>query len=200
MSAPRPERTQVVSYLRAREAGREPDVRAFRSDVLAGRLLSLEELTPWLASKANGNGGGLTRLRALAAELAGRHGWEASDATAFVLTGLAPVTQPVQARVEGGWPSSSTTRIVLEVDPTVDPRTVMKRYGSARRQLIAGRVREPAERLLRLVVFAEDHRELPWEERRERWNHAHPKWAYTDLAAFKRDARLTHHRLLEPPW
>lgn len=225
ISQPGDGRHQVVSFLRAREAADDPRVVAFRANYMGNRLLSLDQLEEWVANQAgneNGSkqssileylgthgqllrqrttvGGRLEELRSLSLELVERWGWEPHQASTFVLTDLAPLSEPIRARIAGGWPNSATTRLVLEVDPAVGPRAVMKRYKAFRRQLVLGRVRNVEDKRLRLVVFVANRPGESWEELMGVWNGVHPEWAYRTLAEFKRDAQLTRYRLLEPPW
>jgi hypothetical protein len=225
ISQPGQGRDHVVSFLRAREAAEDPRVVSFRTDVMGSQLLRLDQVEGWVARQAcNENrsepptileflgaygqpirrplpaGGPLEELRSLSLELVARYGWEPSQASTFVLTDLAPLSDPIRASIAGGWPSSATTRLVLEVDPPASPRAVMKRYKALRRQLILGRFHNTDRKRLDLVVFVERRPDESWEELMASWNRAHARWRYRRLVEFKRDAQLTRHRLLEPPW
>jgi hypothetical protein len=224
-SEPGDGRHQAVSFLLAREAAGDGRVAAFRTDVLGDRLLSLDQLEGWVAEQAAGQNGGpsagtleyvgrhgvplrqptshgdaLEELRTLATELVERYGWEHHQASTFVLTDLVPVLEPIRSSITGGRPTGPPTRLLLEVDPAVDPSDVMKHYKAARRQLFPGRVPRIEDKRLRLAVFVADHPGQSWEALLRSWNDAYPDWAYQELADFKRDARLTRQRLVETAW
>jgi sulfotransferase family protein len=219
-------RHQAVSFLLAREAAEDERVAAFRSEVLDDRLLPIDEVEDWVAGRAAGDGDpdrragaieylgshgvplrrpttqgeALERLRRLGAELVERYGWEPYQATTFVLTDLVPVVEPIRSRISGGRPLHPPTRLVLDVDPSVSPAELAKRYKTLRRQLFPGRVPHIEDRRLRLAVFVANRPAAGWDELLAAWNDDHPSWAYEHLADFQRDARLTRQRLVETAW
>jgi hypothetical protein len=198
IAEPRLERAEVLSWVLARRADAEPGVRSFREEVLGGARLALDEVSAWMGAHAATDV--LDRLRELGAELSGAYRWSPAQATAFVLTGLAPRVEPVAARVEGGHPVGASTRIVLEIDPAVDPSEVARRYQRIRRQMVPARLREPDERSLALALHAADHPDADLDASLEAWNRAHPSMAYRDPRWFERELALARRRILDPPW
>jgi Sulfotransferase family len=225
LSQPGDGRHHAVSFLLAREAADDPEVVAFRADVMGSRLLALDQVEDWVIAQARresgrrpvrtleyvgGHGvplrrptvedGVLERLRRLGGKLVERYGWENHQATTFVLTDLVPILEPIRSSIVGGRPLRPPTRLVLEVDPSVSPSEVSKQYRALRRELFPGRVRRIEDRRLRLAVFVANHGDQSWESLFRSWNHAHRHWAYGTLDDFKRDARLTRQRLVETAW
>jgi Sulfotransferase family len=225
LSQPGDGRHHAVSFLLAREAADDPDVVAFRADVMGSRLLALDQVEDWVIGQARRETGRrpmrtleyvgahgvplrrptvedgvLERLRRLGGELVERYGWEQHEATTFVLTDLVPILEPIRSSIVGGRPMRPPTRLVLEVDPSVSPSEVRKQYKALRRALFPGRVRRIEDRRLQLAVFVANHRDQSWESLFRAWNHAHRDWAYGALDDFKRDARLTRQRLVETAW
>jgi hypothetical protein len=225
LSQPGDGRHHAVSFLLAREAADDPEVLAFRADMMGSRLLALDQVEDWVMEQVRKESGGrrvstleyvdghgvplrrptvedgaLERLRRVGAKLVERYGWENHEATTFVLTDLVPILEPIRAEITGGRPMRPPTRLVLEVDPSVSPSEVRKHYKALRRQLFPGRVRQIEDKRLRLAVFVADHRDQSWESLFMSWNDAHPDWAYRGLHDFKRDARLTRQRLVETAW
>jgi hypothetical protein len=215
-------RSDVLSRLVARAADEDPEVQAYRSEVLGGALLPLERVPEWIGERVDpatepdgaieyvgpaGSArreiaavGDLGRLMALGQEVAARSGWSAGQATTFVLTGVAPRIEPIRTQVTGGHPVGSSTRIVLEVDPAVEPREVLRRYRRLRRRVVSVRPRGPDRRELALAAFWVEHPGEVLEELFETWNRSHPTMAYDDRDRFERELVLARRRLLDPPW
>src|SRR5262249_14399246 len=76
-------------------------------------------------------GGVLEDLRHLSVMLARRYAWSEGQATTFVLTGRSPYLNDVRASFERG-ALPSTSRISLQLDPTLSPREVAERYRTVR--------------------------------------------------------------------
>jgi hypothetical protein len=219
ISEPSIERSEVTSWAVARRAQDDRDVRAFRERHVGAKLISLDEVAAWIDTRSKmdeatdtvvleyvdaagsgrrpvARGSPAGELRDLALELAARYGWTAEQASAFVLTGLAPRVPLVRSRVRHGPVFAASTRIVLDVDPGVGGLDVWRRYRRMRRALRASRFREPDAKALTLALFAMRQSE----DGVRRWNEEHPQWRYADPREFERDSRLALRRLLEPPW
>ena len=143
-------------------------------------------------------GSALDRLRLLSVALAGRYGWQPAQGSIFVLTGLVPIVAPVRVRTAIRYPVSATSRITLEVDPTVTPPELAEHYATARKRMMAGRSRRMSEKHLRLAIYAATHSEGTWDERMRGWNGANPDERYTQASNFQRDAANAVKRLLNP--
>lgn len=198
IAEPRLERDEVLSWVLARRADADPGVRSFREEVLGDARLTLDDVADWLAT--NAGTAALGRLRGLAAELAGTYPWTPDRALAYVLTGLAPRVDPVRIRIEGGHPIGASTRIVMEIDPAIEPGEVARRYERTRRQMVPARLRQPDERALALALHAAEHPDADPGASLQAWNRAHPSMAYADARRFERELALARRRLLDPPW
>ena len=109
------------------------------------------------------------------------------------------VVAPVKVQTIQRWPITATSRITLDVDPTVTPQEVSDRYKQARTELMGSRSRRMSEKHLRLAIFADTHRDGTWEARMLEWNREHPDWRYGESRHFQRDATQATKRLLTPP-
>jgi hypothetical protein len=213
----------------ANEAATEPTVVAFREDQLANRLLRLDEVRdwvttqdakdaaeaderrrgdtleylgvdPWPLRQLTVEGGELDALRSVSSTLAGVYGWQRCQASTFVLTGLPPMIDAIRSQTVGGIPWSSTTRIVLEIDPAVTAADVMKHYSHVRDHLAPSGFRAIEERHLRLAEFVAEHPDLDQDQMMRVWNDRFPSWPYHDEGAFYRDAVRARRSILQPPW
>jgi Sulfotransferase family len=222
-SHPGSDRQEVLSFLLAQEASKDPEVNAFRKHTLRDRLLSLENATAWIVDQAQQDGVGgpaptleyvgadgwplrqptiegsvLDRLRLLAARLAPIYGWEQSQASTFVLTGLTPLASAIRSTTIGGLPFSSTLRIVLEVDPAVTPGDLIRFYTRIRKRVAQERSGRVTEKQCKLVVFVAERSEQEWPELMETWNAEFPQWLYENTKSFQRDAVSARRRVLDP--
>lgn len=145
----------------------------------------------------------LDRLRRLADGLAGAFGWQAGQATIFVLTAITPLIAPIQVRTQtapvhaGNW-HPWARRVTLEVDPAVPVELVARSYRSARASIGLGRSRTLSEKHAALAAFCADRESEGWPSRFTEWNRRHPKWRYLHKSNFRRDAIRAEHRLLAP--
>ena len=152
----------ALAVVLATEANRDPDVAAFRNEVLDGRLFAtLQAAVDWLQlMAADGEVTGhavkalpyqwpdseyehnvparsttAIRLADLGVALADRYGWHRAQATMFVLCGAtpAPGTYSVTSRFAApAW----KCRIVIEAHPMYDPKKIEADYREARRQFL----------------------------------------------------------------
>lgn len=217
------DRQEVVSFLLAEEAGKNPEVMSFREQCLGNRLLQLEQVGAWIADWAEENsadgqagtleylpadswplrkpapqGGVLDRLRLLGARLADIYGWEQSQASTFVLAGVVPLVPAIREDTVGGVPISATTRIVLEIDPVVTPRELVKHYKRVRARVAQDATGGVTGKQCKLAVFVAGRSDA-WPDLMEGWNKEFPKWSYAEVARFQRDA-VSARRALMAPW
>jgi hypothetical protein len=139
----------------------------------------------------------LERLQSLAASLGETYSWQQSQATTFVLTGLAPIVPAIRSATVGGVPLSSTMRIVLEVNPETKAREVLLHYKRARERS-RKRLGPVSDKDCNLAVVATNSRGKPWSDSMREWNARFPKWRYEDPRRFQRDAVSARRRLVDP--
>lgn len=155
----------------------------------------------------------LGEVAKVAAELSDRYHWSCWDATRWVVCSGDPPTPWVF-----GWgpqlhlgETDTTTRLEMEVDPTLTPAEVAAAYGRARAAIFRGaRVRPLDDKARALVRFALDQGrakgEPPWEEWRRCWN-AGPGRKHGTYRGdgggpwnFRRDLRSAWRRLTQVGW
>lgn len=222
-SHPGSDRKEIFSFLLAHEAGEQAEVKSFREDILGTRLLPLEHLPTWIEEQGErertgepaqaleylggsgwplrrraAQGGVLERLGLLSAKLAEIYGWEQAQASTFVLTGLPPLISYVRTTMVGGVPLSSTTRIVLEVNPGVTPRQLAGHYKRARARVISKSPDKVTDKRAQLAVFVAGHTDGDWPDVMRLWNEKFPKWRYKDAETFQREAVSSRRALLDP--
>jgi hypothetical protein len=152
-------------------------------------------------------GGTLATLLDLATSLAAVHGWEVSQATTWLLTGISPlvglirITEKDPPIRHGEWRAWSQ-RVVLTVHPAATPKEVADAYRTTRDGLgIAEsygkrRIRSLSLKHLTLATFLAQ-REGTWQEKMAAWNREHGKLGtYSQPSNFRRDARLARTRVL----
>jgi hypothetical protein len=151
-------------------------------------------------------GGVLARLQQLSLKLAGRYRWQPALATVFVLTGLMPVTQPIQDHCDWSFLETHAGRmtalscIVLTLDPTLTPQEVGAAFQRIRQSILGAKWRDLNDKQLALARFTL-HRdeEESWTQRMEAWNEeCGKKWPYTRISNFKRDCHNALKKLLAP--
>lgn len=153
-----------------------------------------------------GAGGMLDRLRRLSEDLAARFAWTDAQATTFVMTGAVPLIREVKTVIERHAAYPALTRIRLAVSPMATPQEVASSYQQARAQLVMTRPRDPGERQLQLVLFVDAQPDSEaWSDWMRAWNTqvtkaGCPKWRYTLVTNFKRDAQVTRRRLMSPAY
>jgi hypothetical protein len=149
-------------------------------------------------------GGVLSRLAALAEDVAAAFAWQPAQAVVFILTGTTPYITPVRVtrpaiKVRHGHNLVATVRIQLDIDPAASPEDVLRAFEQARGNQPSTRQRAMSIKHLRLAAFAgAEHDDKPWAERHRRWNTEFPQYAYKDESNFRRDAARAIARVLNP--
>lgn len=119
-------------------------------------------------------------------------------AALWVISGVMPSVEMVTAVLHPAAPTKAFgERIELTVDPATPPEEVMLAYKKARTAVVAGRVRTPTPKHLRLAVFADQKPAGEgWGETMGRWNDANPAWRYEYVPNFWRDCDRALKRFL----
>ena len=141
-------------------------------------------------------GGVLDTLRMLSESLSGRYAWQKAQATVFVLTGNPPLLSSLRggANLRPSQPISS--RITMEIDPTLIPEEVVKGYKKLRDRWIKGRYRSMSEKHLRLAEFYRGGKDVSWSTRMTQWNEKQKAWRYREPQNFARDCKSAWKRLM----
>ena len=219
-----PERAWVVSLLVAAEAAKEDVVKDFRSRVLRGRLIAFEKIAAWVKRNAGPEIEGSLRhlltwstpgtdsvsrsrvaptspageLHAVTERLAPFYGWQPAQAAAFVLCDAVPICSPLRVHhIERG-PVRSTSRIILEIDPTVPPADVESAYREARKAFGRQRFRAVSERDLHLVAFSMERPALEGPALLREWSNAYPQWTFRNAEYLVTVLRKKRDKLLDP--
>ena len=145
------------------------------------------------------HGGTLDSLRKLSKLLARQCTWQEAQAATFVLTGSSPPLSSLRGgfRMVLGKPIFS--RLTMEIDPTLTPEEVAKRYKQLRSRLIGTRYRSMTEKHLRLAEFYGGNKPvgITWAALMDKWNHSQElRWAYDRYEVFARDCKQAWHRLM----
>ncbi len=152
----------------------------------------------WQHSVMVTQGGVLDGLRDLSERLSRENGWQAAQATVFVLTGRAPLIPAVRTHIS----AAGRGRITMEIDPAITPRELADRYRRFRGNVLGTRrVKRLSRKHLELAAFASSRPDdEPWDRRRVAWNRSYPKSAYAKerLSHFKRDCEKAQERLIAP--
>lgn len=144
-------------------------------------------------------GSPLHALYRVAETLHREYTWGQAASTIFVLTGIAPrlPLARVTTTRRGGWPALST--ITIEARVGVPVRDIAQVYSLARQELLGTGKRDPAvrdEKRAALAVFvAENNDGRTWREVMEAWNREYPKWRYSEVRNFARDARAAYEKI-----
>jgi hypothetical protein len=220
-------RAWAIAHVAAAEAAARPDVTAFRTGAMRRGPARFNDVPTWIRNHAGRRGTTLvfeifknpsrgeksyfrrlpvTRspvlasLKQIAADVARTYGWEEWEAVYFILVGDAvPIRRPVVTSYLLPPAGSGLSRIVLSIDPTTPPRSVLDFYEFARRNLIGLRHRAMSEKHMRLAAaFAARPRSERLASQMAEWNRAHPKWRYSAVTNFGRDKVVARQRLIEP--
>ena len=92
-----------------------------------------------------------------------------------------------------------SSRINMEIDPTLTPEEVAERYKRLRASLIGARYRSMSEKHLRLAEFYGGHKPegTTWTALMDKWNRSQdPGWEYNRFEAFARDCTQAWQRLM----
>ena len=254
-------RIWALSKLAAQHAATDDGVLQFRKEILKGRLLTRDDIEPWIRKQASADGphtiflkiplphnnkleireeclvphkplmvseqwpvhgtqvetldypgpggfvrseavsveGVLGRLRYLSETLAQRYGWQAGQATEFVLTGTTPLIAAFEVGVRFRLSNPALSRVILTLDPTLSPREVAELYRQYRKQVLGGRHRSLSEKHITLVLFASSRPGgETYAETMKAWNQKYRKWRYARETNFGRDVQMARRRLLTP--
>ena len=140
-------------------------------------------------------GGVLAILRDLSQRLSRIYRWTEAQATTFVVTGVTPQLSQGRVTTTSTYPYN-LHRIILEVDPHMDPKSLLALYREYRKELLPRRYRKLTPKHLELVRFWSVHRQGTWRNRMEAWNRAYPEWHYVEYRNFSRDCRQAYRSIL----
>jgi hypothetical protein len=171
-----------------------PPVEVFRSKVLGGRLLSVEEATGYInqapdalviacwdtITAARIEPTEMRDLLCVARWLCLRLPWDIGPAALFVVSGAIPPLSPIRVRRRwaGHGPDYQTPTITIDADLWVSAEAVMKAYRASQRDLLGRgrRNRRSREAFSSLLAFVRSRRPAcPWEAIRQEWNATNPE-------------------------
>ena len=92
-----------------------------------------------------------------------------------------------------------SSRITMEIDPTLTPKEVAEQYKKLRALLIGARYRSMSKKNLRLAEFYDVHKpkDTTWDALMNKWNHSQAReWKYARYENFARDCKQAWHRLM----
>ena len=145
------------------------------------------------------HGGTLDRLRVVSESLARRFTWKEAQATTFVLTGISPLLSSLRGGIRMALSQPISSRITMEIDPTLTPGEVAEQYKKLRASLIGTRYRSMSEKHLRLAEFYGGHKPegTTWAALMDKWNHSQARaWEYDRFEVFARDCKQAWRRLM----
>ena len=145
------------------------------------------------------HGGTLDRLRVVSESLARRFTWKEAQATTFVLTGISPLLSSLRGGIRMALSQPISSRITMEIDPTLTPGEVAEQYKKLRASLIGARYRSMSEKHLRLAEFYGGHKPegTTWAALMDKWNHSQARgWEYARFEVFARDCTQAWQRLI----
>ena len=155
-----------------------------------------EEYVRRLAVK---RGGVLDKLRVVSKALARRYTWQEAQASAFVLTSIVPLLASLRGSIRMMFSLPISSRITMEIDPTLTPEEVAEHYKRIRSSLIGARYRSMSEKHLRLAEFyrGEKPEGTTWSDLMTKWNASQKAaWRYTRFEIFARDCKQAWDRLI----
>ena len=132
--------------------------------------------------------GTLDRLSVVSKALARRYTWWEAQATVFVLTGKSPLLSSLRGGVRITFSQPISSRITMEIDPTLTPEEVAQHYKKLRASLIGARYRSMSEKHLRLAEFYGGHKPegTTWAALMQKWNHSQDRgWEYDPIRGFR---------------
>ena len=145
------------------------------------------------------HGGTLDRLKVVSRSLARRFTWMEAQASTFVLTGISPLLSSLRGGIRVAFSQPISSRINMEIDPTLTPEEVAERYKKLRASLIGARYRSMSEKHLRLAEFYGGHKPegTTWAALMTKWNHSQDRgWQYDRFETFARDCKRAWERLM----
>ncbi len=145
------------------------------------------------------HGGTLARLRVVSESLARRFTWREAQASTFVLTGTSPLLSSMRGEIRMAFSQPISSRINMEIDPTLTPEEVAEQYKKLRAPMIGARYRSMSEKHLRLAEFYGGHKPegTTWAALKNKWNQSQDReWYYDRYEAFARDCVQAWRRLM----
>jgi hypothetical protein len=125
------------------------------------------------------------------------YGWEECHATTFILTDVPPPIEEYDYLVDSRRRVPALTRVIMQVDPAMNPREVASLYREIRLKHFGQRHRSMSPKHIELAKFWGSVSEsAPWKEVMQQWNQLHPDWAYKREQNFERDCTQARRRLL----
>ena len=152
----------------------------------------------WVRRLPVRHGGTLDKLRLLSKSLARRNKWMEAQATTFVLTDISPVLASICGGIRMAMHQPISSRINMEIDPTLTPEEVAGYYKKIRASLIGSRFRSMSEKHLRLAEFYGGHKPegKTWTALMDSWNRIQVRdWKYKRYETFARDCKRAWERL-----
>ena len=175
------------------------------SDTLSAAQVEVELLSyashehQWVEIIPVRHGGTLDGLRILSKSLARRYTWQEAQVTTFVLTGKTPLLSSLRGGIRMRFSQPVSSRVTMDIDPTLTPEEVAEQYKKLRAGLIGTRYRSMTEKHLRLAEFYGGHKPegTTWAALMDKWNHSQDKgWRYDRFEVFARDCKQAWHRLM----
>ena len=145
------------------------------------------------------HGGTLDELRMLGRLLARRFAWQEVQATTFILTGISPLLSSLRGGIRMAFSQPISSRISMEIDPTLTPEEVAEQYKKLRAPLIGARYRSMSEKHLKLAEFFGGHKPegMTWAALMNKWNQSQDRgWDYDRYETFARDCNQAWGRLM----
>ena len=143
--------------------------------------------------------GTLDGLRMLSESLARRFTWQEAQATSFVLTGISPLLSSLRGWIRMALSQPISSRISMEVDPTLTPEEVAEQYKKLRAPLVGARYRSMSEKHLSLAEFYGGRKPegTTWAALMGKWNRSQVRsWRYIRFETFARDCKQAWRRLM----
>ena len=153
----------------------------------------------WAQMIAVRHGGTLDRLRLVSKAMAKRYRWPEAQATNFVLTGIGPPLSSLRGGFHMVPNQPISSRITMDIDPTLTPEEVAERYKKLRASLIGARYRSMSVKHLRLAEFYKGHKPVgkTWTALMNEWNdNQGNRWEYKRFENFARDCKQAWSRLM----
>ena len=175
------------------------------SDAISATQVEMELLSyaspddQWVRRIPVHHGGTLDRLRVVSKALAHRFTWKEAQASMFVLTGMNPLLSSLRGGISMAFSQPISSRITMEIDPTLTPEEVAEQYKKLRSPLIGARYRSMSQKHLRLAEFYGGHKPegTTWNALMDNWNHSPDRhWRYNRFETFARDCKQAWKRLM----